>query len=95
MGWLPLSGRFTQDNFGYPEKWLIADLGSSKTINQVVVNFGTNANSVATAFKVWIGDDPSFASGHYTEVANVTGNTQNEVTLFFPAAKRALGAPDH
>ena len=33
------------------------------------------------SFKVWIGDDPSFAPGNYREVANVTGNTQHEVSL--------------
>ena len=77
--------QITQDNFGYPEKWVLADLGGSKTINQVVLNFGLSANTVATAFRVWIGDDSSFVSGSYTEVANVTGNTLNEVTLQFSA----------
>jgi len=76
--------QIASDNFGYPDKWVEADLGNSKAINQVILNFGSSPNSVATAFKVWIGDDPSFGTGNYTEVANVTGNTLNEVTLLFP-----------
>jgi hypothetical protein len=59
--------QISSDNFGYTDKWVQADLGSTKAIENVIANFGPSDNSVATAYKVWIGEDPSFAPGNYTE----------------------------
>ncbi len=70
-----------QDNFGYPDRWLQADLGDSKAINEIYLNFGIDQNAVATSFQVLIGDDPTFAPGRYTVAATVTNNSQAEVNL--------------
>lgn len=75
-----------QGNFGYAEKWLQADLGISTSVSQVVLNFGSSANTVASKFQLWISNDPTFAPGNYTIAANITGNSHNEVSLLFSQA---------
>jgi hypothetical protein len=74
--WQPSS-----NNFGFSTRWLEADLGGPKAVDQVYLNFGSNPNSVATAFQIWVGNDPAFADGSYIIAVNVTGNTQSELTL--------------
>ena len=72
------------NNFGYADKWLQADLGSAKAVDQVVVDFGTfgtGNETVANDFVVWIGNDPTFAAGSYQVAATITGNTSQVVTM--------------
>jgi hypothetical protein len=75
-----------EDNFGYADKWLQADLGLPKTIDQIVLDYGTGGTggeTIANDFEIWVGDDPTFAPGSYIVAATVTGNTDQVVTLTF------------
>ena len=43
--------QIASDNFGYTDKWVQADLGNSKALNHIIVNFGTANETVATEFQ--------------------------------------------
>jgi hypothetical protein len=76
--------RIDPSNFGYADKWLQADLGAPKAVNQIVVDFGTagtGGETIANDFALWVGNDPTFAPGTYQVAASITGNSSQVVTL--------------
>ena len=69
------------DNFGYSDRWLMADLGLPKAIDRIELDFGDTSSAIATDFQVWVGNDPTFISGSYQVAANITDNTSNQLVL--------------
>jgi hypothetical protein len=65
-------------NWGYSDKWLQADLGTTKHLTSVILKWGTwgrpehSKEALAQDFQVWVGDDPTFRSGSYTVAASST-----------------------
>jgi peptidase M28-like protein/F5/8 type C domain-containing protein/List-Bact-rpt repeat protein len=80
----------SRDNSGYLDRWLQADLGASKAVNRVELDFGPfYAETAGSDFEIWIGDDPAFAPGSYQLAAHVAGNTSQSVKV--PIAPPASG----
>jgi uncharacterized repeat protein (TIGR02543 family) len=87
------------DNWGYSDKWLQADLGSTHSLTSVTLNWGTWGQPVhgkevlAKDFQIWVGNDPTFPSGSYTVAASMTGFTDpdNDGILALPFASPVNG----
>ena len=67
------------DNFGYPDRWLQADLGAPKTVDGIRLDFGADPTRIATDFRIEVSDDPTFAT--HDDAAIVSGNTSAKLDL--------------
>jgi hypothetical protein len=86
-------------NWGYPDKWLQADLGTTKRLTSVILKWGTwgrpehSKEALAQDFQVWVGDDPTFGTGSYAVAANITNFTDpdNDGIITLPFASPVNG----
>lgn len=86
VGTRQLSTKFGEDPNNYHDfpngAWLQLDLGAGNAqhVNKVRLRFGT-ASTVATAYKIWVGNDPELADA--TLAADVSNNTRQIVSQRF------------